>query len=375
MYLAYTQDFDPPTNVRSGPGTNFEKLGKLNNNTVIIIIEKTDNKWLTISQPIAGYISANLVRTNIPPIYREEVGSIAVWQHLLNGCGYHPDNAPKLKITGDFDADTIAVTKKFQQDQGLPQTGDVSDLRTWQAAFDHKKIADWLPAIPNENLIDPPADVLSESDKYDYCRNIIKRQGGSFFVENSRRNLISFRSENSTKVNQWKGIYDDWTYLVWKNSNGQKKCQKYKSNTDPSSRYEDSSDPRADGPTMGQDADHDGIRDLGRLQEGYYEYQVGFSDKYGPQNNIGNVLKPTKEAQTVIRDVDHDGIFEANEPLLGANDMFFHTGSSTRTLSAGCQTMPPDEYKRFWNELTTNGTYNPGVIGYTLVRWKLLSQA
>ena len=55
---------------------------------------------------------------------------------------------------------------------------------------------------------------------------------------------------------------------------------------------------------------------------------------------------------------------------LGAADMLFHVGLTWRTGSAGCQTMHPDIYKQFWNELNSDG--NPGVIGYTIVRWKSL---
>jgi len=372
MFLAYIQDSNPPANVRSQPSANSDKISELQNDTVITVLEKTNNNWLKISKPIAGYVSGTLARTNTPPFYREEVGSIAAWQHLLNGCGYHPDNSPKLVITGQFDAETIAVTKKFQRDMGLDETGDVSDIRTWQAAFDHDKISVWLPVISEQNHVELPDDNLSEAAKYDYCRQLILSHGGHFRDEISRRNLLSFRQETSTKANNWKGTYDDWTYLAWKDSSGQKRCRKYKSSTEPSSWFEDSNDPRAGGANYGRDANGDGRKDLGCLQEGYYEYMVGYSNSYGSQNDLGNVLKPTEEARTVIRDIDHDGLFEAHEPMLGASDMFFHSGTYNRTGSAGCQTMPPDEYSRFWKDLTANGSYNPNVIGYTIVRWRSL---
>lgn len=366
MFLLYTKDSDPPTHVRSGPGVNHQKIGDLKNHTVITVLEKTNNNWLKISEPFSGFIYGNLAQPKFPQFYREQIGSIAAWQHFLNGCGYHPDAYPKLVITGEFDAATIAVTKKLQQDLGLPETGNVIDLCTWQKAFDHKKLPGWLPVvppIPGKN--EPPDDNLCEADKYDYCRQVILSNGSIFFENPNQRNLLTFRQETSTKANDWKGEYDDWTFLIWKDGTGQKRCCKYKSNTEPSSWYEDSPDPRAKGPILGRDANGDGRKDLGRLQEGYYEYETGWD------NVLKNVLRPTQEARSVIRDIDHDGIFEPNEPIKSAGyTMLFHQGCTGRTGSAGCQTMEPDVYDRFWDELNANG--NPGVVGYTIVRWKSL---
>jgi Bacterial SH3 domain len=374
MFLMYTQDSDPPTNVRSAPSVNSQKVDQLQNHTVITVVKRTDNNWLKISRPISGFIYAELAQPATPQFDRNRVGSIAAWQHLLNGCGYHPNTASKLAITGKFDAETIAVTKKLQQNLQLSQMVDEIDLLTWQAAFDHKKVPGWLPILPSilGQNVQPPGDSWSESQKYDYCQQVILSHGGFFQDDVNKRNLLSFRQETSTKAKDWKGEYDDWTFLIWKDSSQQKRCRKYKSSTEPSSWFEDSSDPKAKGPIMGQDANGDGRKDLGRLQEGYYEYQIGSSNKYCSQNTLGNVLKPTAEAMTVIRDIDHDGIFESHEPMLGADDMFFHTGRYNRTGSAGCQTMPPDEYSRFWKDLTANGTYKQDVIGYTIVRWKSL---
>jgi len=72
-----------------------------------------------------------------------QVGSIAAWQNILNGCGYNP----ALIITGYFDNQTIAATKKFQTDVGLDATGEV-DLKTWQAGLSHKKLDGWSEATP-----------------------------------------------------------------------------------------------------------------------------------------------------------------------------------------------------------------------------------
>lgn len=73
----------------------------------------------------------------------DEVGSVAAWQNILNGCGYYPI----LLITGEMDEDTIEMTKKFQKDMGLDETGVVTE-ETWQAGLEHKKLPGWSEVTP-----------------------------------------------------------------------------------------------------------------------------------------------------------------------------------------------------------------------------------
>lgn len=70
------------------------------------------------------------------------VGSVAAWQNILNGCGY-----PLLHITGNLDSATVETTKKFQNDVGLHQTGQV-DRETWKAGLAHAKLEGWDPNTP-----------------------------------------------------------------------------------------------------------------------------------------------------------------------------------------------------------------------------------
>jgi lysozyme family protein len=71
------------------------------------------------------------------------VGSVAAWQNILNGCGYYP----VLTICGDTDEETVTMTKKFQKDLGLSQSGAV-DLATWQAGLNHAKVPGWSEVTP-----------------------------------------------------------------------------------------------------------------------------------------------------------------------------------------------------------------------------------
>ncbi len=80
---------------------------------------------------------------SVQQIVATEVGSIAAWQHILNGCGY----CPVLEINGQMDLATVAMTKKFQKDLALQETGAV-DIGTWQAGFKHKKMRGWTNSVP-----------------------------------------------------------------------------------------------------------------------------------------------------------------------------------------------------------------------------------
>ena len=60
----------------------------------------------------------------------------------------------------------------------------------------------------------------------------------------------------------------------------------------------------------------------------------------------------------VMRDVDHDGDFDAadqaasvRELLNSGKSILFHKGGKDITGSAGCQTLKPVEFGRFWDSL------------------------
>lgn len=80
---------------------------------------------------------------SVNPYDPDVVGSVADWQHVLNGCGY----SPVLVTNGSMDQRTVAMTKDFQKDLGLTQTGAV-DLPTWRAGLNHKKLRGWVPVTP-----------------------------------------------------------------------------------------------------------------------------------------------------------------------------------------------------------------------------------
>lgn len=86
-----------------------------------------------------GLISLSPTRENDP----NQVGSVAAWQNILNGCGYYP----VLTISDYMDEETVAMTKKFQKDLQLSELGQV-DLQTWQAGLAHNKLPGWSDITP-----------------------------------------------------------------------------------------------------------------------------------------------------------------------------------------------------------------------------------
>lgn len=189
---------------------------------------------------------------------------------------------------------------------------------------------------------------MSEAEKYDHYKKIIEAQGGRVNETPGQRNLLGLRQETSTNANGGQGVYDDKMVMLWKDANGNPRVREYNANTEPSARYRG---------RMGQDVNGDGRLDQGRLTTGTYEY--GFSSYRG-----GPALRMIGDSQ-VERDVNQDGRFNDGRTSGGGNSMLFHVGGNNMTGSAGCQTMPPAEYDRFWRDLTRDG--KSARIPYTLV--------
>ena len=399
----FVSDANPPLNVRSGAGSQYDIVGRLDNGTALTAIAKVGN-WWHISKPVSGYVHQNLVKSSYRAFVNDpnsplNVRSGAGTQHdlvaeLINGTALNvignKDNWLKIDRPVEgyvFAALTSTLYRVFVADPHAPlnvrsQPGTESEIvgkldnNTALTVVDSKlergklwlRISSpyqgWvLESLTSDRISSldryAPPRRMSETEQYDYCHQIISSNGGYL----KKRNLISFRKETSTRANNWDGVYDDITMMIWQDSNGIKHVREYQSNTEPSSQYEDSTDPRADrrNKGMGVDANNDGRRDLGRLPEGYYEYQID----YDP--HLGNVLRPLKSVMAE-RDTNHNSFFEPEEPRASAGKtMLFHQGGRTNPYSMGCQTMNPAEYQRFWRDLNSDG--NPGVISYTIVRW------
>jgi hypothetical protein len=191
---------------------------------------------------------------------------------------------------------------------------------------------------------------MNEAQRYDHLRALAEQNGGRIDETPGQRNIISLRTETNTGANNGQGVYDDKTYVMWTDQNGQRHVREYDSNTEPSGRYQG---------RYGVDANGDGSRDLGRIPAGYYEYAVERG-----HSQFGNVLRPTQSINAE-RDTNHDGRFNDGHFGDSGRTMLFHAGGNNMTGSAGCQTMRPADYDRFWRDVTGGG--NGARIGYTLI--------
>lgn len=190
---------------------------------------------------------------------------------------------------------------------------------------------------------------LPEPLQYDYVARVIQARGGVLKTGPYQKNILGLRKSTDTNTNEGKGAYDDLFVLIWRDQNGNKYARQYPGNTEPSAFYRGK---------MGIDVDRDGRLDQGRLVPGFFEYKPGTSSQ------LGFILRPVRDAP-VERDVNHDGIFNDRATSGGGGTMLFHTGGTKNVVSAGCQTMPPPEWRRFWDDVNAGGTNGP--IGYTLI--------
>ncbi len=147
---------------------------------------------------------------------------------------------------------------------------------------------------------------------------------------------------SNTGANKGNGTYDDRIVVLWLDKGGQKHASEFSANTEPSARYL----PKG----YGSDVDGKNGRELSQIMEGHYEYAK--SKGYNGWLKGKDVLRPVRDVAAQY-DVNHDGWFDAKDGTFKgkANDLLFHEGGNSMTGSAGCQTMKPADFKRFWSEL------------------------
>jgi hypothetical protein len=188
---------------------------------------------------------------------------------------------------------------------------------------------------------------LSEDQKFDLYSNMVTDNGGAVKTGANERNMVAIRVPTDADENDGKGVYDDRMAMFWKDDAGKKHVREYTGNTEPIARYRG---------REGEDADGNGTLDQGRLPSGQ-TFQYAYESK-------AKQLRPTAPIDAE-RDTNADGKFGNDNGATHTEkmSMLIHTGSRNATDSAGCQTMPPDDYKRFLGDLKgMNGT-----LGYTVV--------
>lgn len=201
----------------------------------------------------------------------------------------------------------------------------------------------------------PSTPIVPPSGTYEFYERLVVRHGepaAARELADGRRVILGLRVVTNVKAKKGLGLYDDRFVVLWREE-ALGRSQEFWGSTEPSAFYEDAGTGNTEygGPAMGMDVDGDGRLDLGCIPFGTYTYYRSRSAKFG------NVLR-SRGAIRSIRDSNHDGVFDDQDVThpdlvqrLDVNDFLFHPGLPDRTGSAGCQTLPPDEYSKFWNAL------------------------
>jgi len=259
-----------------------------------------------------------------------------------------------LKTDGQFGPRTQAALKQWQASRDITDTGVVGT--TTQKALDDNRPASRTAAPDSSGGTARASEIaatrgMSEAQKFDYYEGLAQQNGGQVKTGANQKNIVGLRTPTDADANGGGGRYDDKFVMFWKDAQGNKRVREYSGNTEPSARYRG---------RMGEDANGDGRLDQGRLPTGFYEFNTGYSNK------LGRTLNPVRDYR-VERDTNQDGVFgnDGGRMSGGGNSMLFHAGGSSITGSAGCQTMSPEEYGRFWRDVNSGGTN--GSIGYTLI--------
>ncbi len=324
---------------------------------------------------------------------------VAAAQKRLN------EQGADLRVDGRFGAQTEQAVRDFQRQQGLQvdgrigpdtmraldnpqvaaepaQAGRVAATPEAQAAARKTAVAADAqaradretnqPAEPGVNVstglqnpsteragaVEATTPPTTEAERYDAYQRMVEERGGTWKDQPGDRNVMAFRTDQNYKTAPRGGVYNDKFVMAWKDADGTKHVRDYQGNTDPAG---------SSAGRFGEDINGDGRRDLGRVPEGHYEYQTGVHygrEQRQPGSLYAKALRPTG-TQAAERDTNQDGNFDSRDQMGTSNDMLFHQGGTNTTSSAGCLTLPPQEWQRFWGDVNSSG--NPGKIGVTVV--------
>ena len=187
----------------------------------------------------------------------------------------------------------------------------------------------------------PDTRGLSTAQRYDLYRGVIEADGSAAAradLANGKQVVLALRVDTNTHANGGNGTYDDRLVIVDGKTH---QAHEYTASTDPISHYQGH---------YGQDVNHDGRPDLGRLADGTYAFHSSTYDGYA-------ALKPSGD-ETVERDTNQDGVFDTRDgpnriqtaPGASLAD-YVHIGGRGFTGSAGCLTLPADQHAAFFGAL------------------------
>lgn len=269
----------------------------------------------------------------------------------------------------------------------------------------------WVNNLPN------PLE-LTEAGKFDYFAQWCAKGGvDAAALPLEHRVVLGMRvttktTASSTHQVAGRGIYDDLLVVLWreqdKDGNIRKRVRQFIGNTEPSAQYVKAmvNKVNEDGLTIhdrreysGGDSNGDGKNEAGRLPDGRYIYERAWKKNFG-----GDILRP-RASILVERDTNHDGLFDTADAKLVSDykasliksgypepqaqaiidrgrdslrTIYFHRGGqlvkdrsgkiiAQNTGSAGCQTMPPATFARFWEALGNQRESGQTTFEYVLI--------
>lgn len=197
-----------------------------------------------------------------------------------------------------------------------------------------------VPQAGEDDLLERAASRLSDADVGELLERYGDDEARADFAS-GQKVLIALRNPTNWKRAEL-GAYDDPMILIWKEGTSIR-VQRLKGNTEPAGAYAAGHERANRGSDV--DFDGDGRKDLGRLRPGVYHYR--------PEQHphLGSIWR-ARDIQIVDRDCNHDGQFTADEqgdpsrPSNAGTTMYIHKGGTTFTGSAGCQTLPPDDFAK-----------------------------
>jgi hypothetical protein len=228
---------------------------------------------------------------------------------------------------------------------------------------------------------------------YDLYAGYVKMHGSAEArqaLEDGKQVIVALRLETDTRSNEGRGVYDDRMAIISKGTDGSKHAQEFSANTEPSAQYEQRGKVEVEkivknkntgkyvkikvkkteelydpvtgkkvrfSKNDGQDVDANKRKDAGRLAQGTYKF-----NNMGSATFLGAKYLGSSNDQVAQRDVNHDGKFTSADSWTGKDGaqtsthsgnfaMYIHKGGKSNTWSAGCQTLPPEEHKKFFKGL------------------------
>lgn len=260
-------------------------------------------------------------------------------QTMLQQAGFDPG-----PVDGVYGSQTSRAVRDYQASRGLAVDGIVHQ-QTWGALTSGAPArASQTPPTQADPTADPSGVTLApagatESEKYAHYAALVRQNGGQL-CPNGQATVLGLRGmamdgtrHDSTSAR----AYDDVFVVLTPDG----RCYEFAGATHPGQNSS----------TASPDVTGDGAGDVGTIRPGNYSvvpnglYHGNTSYHVQTQGGSGSLAG--------WRDTNHDGVFSDAERSASERrgdaltGVLFHPGNETRPSSIGCQTLSPDDYRRF----------------------------